>query len=68
MRFSPHLRLHNDALSHQAKKDVVPIPKTDARRKKRLAFATGVKSVRTESLRGAKRVEQNSRPSRETRG
>lgn len=55
------MRLGNDALSHQAKAGVVPIPKTGERKKK-------AKSVRTESTRGAKRVEQNSRPSRETRG
>lgn len=46
--------------SQQAKKGIVPIPKTGARKKQ-------AKSVRTESTRGSKRVEQNSRPSRETR-
>ena len=59
-RLTDKMRLGNDALSHQAKAGVVPIPKTGTRKK--------AKSVRTESIRGAKRVEQNSRPSRETRG
>jgi hypothetical protein len=30
---SPHLRLHNDALSHQAKANVTPIPKPERKQK-----------------------------------
>jgi hypothetical protein len=33
MRVSPHLRLHNDALSHQAKQGVVPVPKKPVEKK-----------------------------------
>jgi len=61
MPLSPHLRLHNDATSAQAKKGVAPIPKREGIKRK-------PRSRRTEKLRGAKVVEQNSRPSRETRG
>ena len=57
---SPYLRRGGEKLSRQAKEGVVPIPKTDSKRKKRTP------SVRTESTRGSKRVEQ-SRPKRETR-
>jgi hypothetical protein len=54
MRVSPHLRLHNDALSHQAKQGVTPIAKPERREK------TPSRLKRTEMKRGSSNLKRGS--------